>query len=99
MPELNATSRVVRNPEIICGDIDGEIVALKIDSGAYLHLNPTASQIFMLLEAADQPLSPAALCQLLRREYRVTEEACLRDVLALFERCLELDMFRLVDEP
>ncbi len=97
MTILNPDTLLVRNSEIICGDVDGEIVALKIDSGAYLHLNTSASRIFGFFEQSDSPLTPARICELLRCEYQVSEGDCMRDVLATLEHGVALDMFRLAD--
>lgn len=95
MSDITATTPLVRNQEIICGDVDGELIALKIDTGSYLNLNTTASHILNLFAEADGALTPQQICARLRQVYRVSEEQCLQDVLSLARRCVELDMLRL----
>ncbi|MGH1579198.1 PqqD family peptide modification chaperone [Planktotalea sp.] len=47
-----------RNPDIVATDMDGEIVMMHVDKGAYFALNGTGSIIWELLE------SPASLSQI-----------------------------------
>ena len=95
MPALDARTVLIRNPDMVCGEVDGELIALSLDTGSYLHMNAPASRILALFEEQARPLSPQDLCALLLSEYDVSESDCLRDVLAMAQRCVELDLLRL----
>lgn len=83
------------NPQTLIGDIDGEIVALHIGSGNYLHLNSSGSFIFSLMDGGI-PRSVAWLHGQVMREYAVDSATCHREVDAFLERCIELDLLCIV---
>lgn len=88
-------SSVGTNPEIVFGDVDGQIVALNMKSGRYLHLNGTGTFIFNLLQES----GPQTLHWLLGRveqEYEVEPTTYRKDVQAFVERCIELDLLRVM---
>lgn len=95
MTELTPDTLLQRNPDLVCGEIDGELIALRLDNGTYLHMNRTASRLLALLDGVEAS-SPAALVAQLVREFRIDEQACLRDVMIAARRCLELDVLRVV---
>ena len=89
--QLNDDSMVKVNPEVICGDVDGEIVALNMQLGSYLHLNSSGSFIFSLLDNGE----PQCLSQMYQRvgqEYEVDDLICRREVAQFIERCIELEL-------
>lgn len=95
---LPDTALLEPNPETVFGDVDGEVIALNIDSGNYLHLNTSGSFIFSLLEGG----GPKAVEWLLRRvqqEYAVDDATCRREVGTFLARCLELNLIHRVAEP
>jgi len=84
------------NPDIVFGDVDGQIVALNLKSGAYLHLNATGTFIFNVLrESGPQKLE--WLLSRVEEEYDVEPTMCRNEVGAFVERCIALDLLRVED--
>ena len=90
---LNDATLIAVNPEIVFGDIDGEIVALSMESGSYLHLNSSGSFIFGLLDES-APQTMAWLCRRVRQEYEVDEVTCRQELDEFMARCIGLDLLR-----
>lgn len=57
--------------------VDGELIALSIERGAYYHLGDTGSRIWALM---DQPATVASLVGHLREEFDVDAHTCEREV-------------------
>ncbi len=89
---LDATS-VQPNPDIVFGDIDGEIVALNTESGSYLHLNRSGSFIFSLLDGSE-PRTLEWLRDRVLQEYEVDAATCRQEVGEFVARCIGLDLLR-----
>jgi hypothetical protein len=73
---------VVRNSNLIDAEIDNEIVALKIESGACYGLNRVGSRVWGLIAT---PSRVSDICATLLNEYEVESHACERQVLDLLE--------------
>ena len=87
------SASLATNPDIVFGDVDGQIVALNMKSGKYLHLNATGTFIFNVLRES----GPQTLEWLLGRveeEYDVEPTLCRKEVGAFVERCIGLDLIR-----
>lgn len=97
MTNLTDTALLQQNPAIVFGDVDGEIVALNIESGNYLHLNSSGSFVFSLLDDAS-PKSVAWLLAQVQQVYAVDETACQQEVGAFLTRCIELNLICIVAE-
>lgn len=78
---------VVRNPDPISADLDGEVVILSVDNGQYYNMNEVGSRIWTMVE---RPITVAALIDLLVGEFEVERETCQEEVLA-FLRELHAD--------
>lgn len=92
---LDDATQIQINPDITFGDVDGEIVALNLKSGSYLHLNSSGSYIFSLLDdATPQPLT--GIYKQVVQTYNVEDETCRREVAEFISRCLELGLMHLV---
>jgi hypothetical protein len=79
---LSVYSVVSRKAGIIEAEIEGEVVALNIETGTCYGLNPVGSRIWHLLA-----ISPriSDICQTLLAEYSVSSDDCERQVLDLLE--------------
>ena len=91
------TTSIQSNPEIIFGDVDGEIVALNLESSSYLHLNTSGSFIFSLLDGSE-PRTLEWLRDRVLQEYEVDAETCRREVGEFVARCVGLDLLRVSSE-
>lgn len=81
-------------PDVVFGDIDGEIVAMTMESENYLHLNNSGSFIFSLLHDGE-PKRVDWLFQRTQEEYTVEEDTCRQEVSAFLNRCIELHLLQL----
>ncbi len=86
---LTSASLVVRNSNLIDAEIDNEVVALKIDSGACYGLNRVGSRVWSLIAA---PRRVNDICATLQDEYDVESHVCERQVLDLLEELLAEDL-------
>jgi hypothetical protein len=79
---LSVASVVRRSEGLIDSEIDGEIVALNIESGTCYGLNKVGSRIWRLLGA---PIRVSDLCAALLADYEVDPVVCERHVIDLLE--------------
>lgn len=77
---LSIDSLVVRNPEVIDGEIDGEVVAMNSETGECYGLDLVGSRIWKLMSEA---IPVGDVCTKLLAEYEIKRETCERDVLDL----------------
>ena len=74
---LTGSTIVIRRPEPLVATIDGEVVMLHPDEGAYFSLGATGSRVWYLL---DRPISVDELCRTLTQEFVVDDAQCRADV-------------------
>lgn len=84
---MTAEILIRRGAGLLEATVDGELVALHVDSGTCYGFNPSATRIWALL---DEPMPLAALVDRLVAEYDVDRDTCEREVLHLL-RDLEAD--------
>jgi len=77
-----ATSRLITHHEVVCAELDGEAVLLRVDTGLYFGLDEVGSRIWKLLE---QGASSDEICAVLLSEYDVDDEALRRDVYSFLD--------------
>ena len=88
---MSETLIVRRRSELIEAEIDGELVALHVDSGTCYGFNGTATRIWSLVE---QPKSVAEIRDVLMAEFEVDAETCEAELMALLR---ELEADRLIE--
>lgn len=69
---------LVRSPDIIASEVDGELVLISIQDGKYYGLDAVGSEIWRLLE---EPRSVAALVAALQAHFDGDAEAIERETL------------------
>jgi len=89
MDRLAPDSQVTRNPKIISGIVDAEMVTADIDSGNYRHLNRTGTRIWELLKT---PRTLEDICLLLSTEFRVAPDGCVESVDQFLQALAARDM-------
>jgi hypothetical protein len=80
---LAADSIVRRNPDMLLTEVPGGYLALEMTRYSCLSFTGSAGRIWELIET---PIAVDAICDQLRREYRVDEQVCLSETLAHLER-------------
>lgn len=78
MTTLNRTTILVRNPDLISTNMDGDTVMMSIERGEYFGLGGIGGFVWDLLET---PISVEALIQAVCNEYEVEEAKCESDIL------------------
>ncbi|MBD9415033.1 lasso peptide biosynthesis PqqD family chaperone [Pseudomonas sp. PDM16] len=78
MVEVTPHSLIARNPDLVAADMNGDIVMMSIERGAYFGISGVGTRIWELLE---QPASVEALVRAIHAEYEVDEPTCQRDML------------------
>lgn len=76
---LDLQATVVRSPEQVSGDIDGQVVLLSIENGEYYNMNEVGSRIWALLE---EPKTGDELVEQLLTEFEVERATCEQEVAA-----------------
>ncbi len=71
---------ISRNGTLLEAEVDGEIVALNVESGTCYGFNSSATRIWSLIE---QPRTIGEICAALVAQYAVEPEECRRDVVEL----------------
>lgn len=82
MSALGLTSVVTRAESFAAAEVDGEIVAVALASGACYALGAVGSRVWALLAA---PARVDAICDVLLREFAVDRATCEAQVLELLE--------------
>lgn len=67
---------IIRNPDLVAADMDGDTVMMSIERGEYYGISGVGSRIWELLE---RPTTLAAICEIIHAEFEVDEETCLTD--------------------
>jgi Coenzyme PQQ synthesis protein D (PqqD) len=86
------TTIASRSPTILAAEVDGEIVMLSVNEGAYFGLDCIGSDIWRRL---DLPISFGELVDRLTAEYDANRETIAADVRSLLLQMVEHDVVRL----
>ena len=80
--KLSLSSTVVRSAGVVEAEIDGEVVAMNIETGNCYGLNTVGSRVWFFLS---EPVQIDSICKKLNAEYDVDAETCERQVFALLD--------------
>jgi hypothetical protein len=80
--KLTLDSKVQRNPEMVSGNMDGEIVMLSLQRGEYFGLDKVGSRIWELIE---QSITVDNIKKVLLNEYEVDVLTCEKDLIEFLE--------------
>src|SRR5690349_14110408 len=93
---LSTTSIVTRNGAVIETEIDGEVVALNIDTGNCYGLNPVGSRVWNLIAT---PTRISDICAQLVTEYQVQADTCEQQVTDLLEELRAEGLITTLPDP
>ncbi|MBP7065783.1 PqqD family peptide modification chaperone [Ferrovibrio sp.] len=91
---ITPKTRVVRATDILVGEVDGELVIMKVNNGCYFNLDRIGADIWNRLET---PCSLEELCAALEQAYKADGETIARDVRSFIEKMLANSLLRQVD--
>jgi hypothetical protein len=92
---VTENTTISRNGTLLEAEVDGEIVALNVESGTCYGFNSTATRIWSMIE---QPRSLDEICRSLVAQFDVQPDACRDDVVELL-RELQADGLVRTDPP
>jgi len=78
MTDISMDTTICQTKDIVASDIDGEVVMMSIENGAYYGIDSIGSRIWELIET---PCKVSDLIKLLLEEFDVDRPTCERDVL------------------
>ena len=85
MGAVNFDSVVTRCDDIVAGVVDADLIMMSIENGKYYQLNPSAGRVWSLLE---QPRTVTEICEMLSKDFKVTPEACQKDVFRFLDELI-----------
>ena len=83
------TTAVIRKPDVIFTDMDGDVVAINIDKGEYYGIGGIGSRIWVLLE---NNITIQGIVDAICSEYEVDEETCTSDTIKFINELMENGM-------
>lgn len=86
---LRLDQKIVRNPEIVSSEIDGETVMMDIDFEKYFGLKEVGTRVWQLLESET---TPEIICRSLLDEYDVDKTTCEADLAVFLNELAEMQM-------
>lgn len=89
---LTLDTRIVRSSDALASEIDGELVMMHAESGAYYNLDSIGTDIWNRI--AD-PIEISELCTSLDPEYDAALDVICRDVLALLNQMAEKGLIQI----
>ena len=91
MQTLELDSCIVRDPDLVATEMDGELVMMSIERGEYFGLNRVGSRIWELLQS---PMRVHELCDRLEQEFEIDAARCREEGLAFVGEVLEQGLVR-----
>ncbi len=91
MSAIEPVTRLVRDPDLIAADMDGDLVMLSIERGEYFGVGGVGTRVWELLE---QPASVDDLTAAICAEYEVDEATCRADMSRFAEELLRLGLVK-----
>lgn len=83
---METNTLLSRSDNYLSNEIDGEIVMMNIETGAYVSLNPTGKSIW---DQLIEPKSIDLIIDALTKEYDVSKEICESDVKPFIQKLLD----------
>lgn len=86
MSQLAPSTLLIRSPDLIATDMDGDIVMMHVTSGQYFGISGVGTRIWALLE---RPITLAELTSTIVSEYVVDEQTCYKDILVFVQTLMD----------
>jgi hypothetical protein len=90
--KLRADVAIARCATATTAEIDGQLVALDINSGVCFGLNRAATRIWQLIET---PRTPTQVSTALLEVYDVDPDVCAAEVLSLLQELVDIGLARI----
>ena len=91
MTNLTLNTCLTRDPDLVCAEMDGDLVMMSIENGEYYGIGGVGTRIWELL---DQPTTIQQLVETIKSEFDIVEDQCRDDVLSFSEKLFELGLIK-----
>lgn len=92
---IDTSRNIMRNPDIVSSDMDGETVMMSVEHGKYFGLTGIGPLLWDYMES---PVSCEAMIQKILDKYEVDEATCRSDLVMFIGQLLESDIVKYGDE-
>ena len=89
MSPIEPATLIIRHPEMIAAEMDGDLVMMSIERGEYFGIGGVGTRAWELLE---QPTTVDRLCAVICEEFDVDEATCHKDILGFANELLTLGL-------
>jgi len=83
MSNIDLNTRLSRSLDLLVSEMDGKIVMMNIETGAYYGLEGVAAEIWTFLE---NPSDVKAVCTHLQGKYEIDEKTCEEETIAFLNQ-------------
>lgn len=90
MNTLSKTCVISINPDVVCTEVDQQLIMLEPSNTVFCDVNPMGATLWGLLE--DKALSLDALCHHIHQHYEVTQTQCAEDVRQFIHEMVALNL-------
>ena len=94
MTQLKHDIPMVRNPELVAAEMDGDLVMMSIDRGEYYGVSGVGPRVWELLE---EPISIDALTNKICSEFEVEEARCREDMVQFVTQMSEMGLVQMAE--
>jgi hypothetical protein len=89
---INPASLIVRDPDMVAAEMDGDLVMMSIERDEYFGIAGVGTRAWELLE---QPMTVEQICAVIGTEFEVDEATCREDMLGFANELLTLGLVKL----
>lgn len=93
MPDIAPDARVVRMPDLIASEMDGDLVMMSIERGEYYGISGVGTRVWELLE---RPVTLAEIVAAICREFEVDTSVGEQDMRQFLEELLKRGLVQTV---
>lgn len=91
MTDLNPDTPLIRDPDLVAADMDGDLVMMSIDNGEYYGVGGVGPRVWELLES---PRTIEQITAAIVDEFEVEAETCREDILGFIRQLLDMGLVR-----
>ncbi len=92
--QITAETVISRSESLISNSLGEDVVMMDIEEGAYYGLEAVAASIWKHTET---PISVGSLCELLMKEYKISNDRCLQEVTKFLGDMVDRKMVQISD--
>jgi hypothetical protein len=91
MSPIDPATLIVRDPDMIAAEMDGDLVMMSIERGEYFGIGGVGTRAWELLE---EPTTLVGICAAVCEEFDVDAATCRADLLGFVDELLTLGLVR-----